>query len=183
MRFSVKTLLVLTAMVAVTLVCMMYPANLLGSAYYFAALATVFIMIVAAIQLRGSRRAFAVSFAVVAGGYLWVSTPSGPSSAALAQLGVPVTQLNNSQLLTTMLMYCCYEAYVDDPSVVVAGVWQSYPPRRVRAESTPVEYVLAPSLTSFLTIGHSVFAVWFGWLAGILGRRLHTKGNDLFQTP
>ena len=182
MRFSIKTLLILTTAIAITLACMMYPVPLVASAYYFAAVAAVFVAIIAAIQLRGSRRAFAVSFVIVAAGYLWLTTPNSTTQLVQAQLGGRIPAIT-SPLLTTTLLYCCYEGYVADAG---QGNWTAYPPyttgRRPRnGNGTAFEAILTPNLLSFLTIGHAMFAIWFGWLAGVLGRRLHTKGNDLLH--
>ena len=183
MRFSIKTLLILTTAIAITLACMMYPVPLVASAYYFAAVAAVFVSIIAAIQLRGSRRAFAVSFAIVAAGYLWLTLPNFSATQVIqAQLAGRMPTVE-SPLLTTTLLHCCYEAYVIDGR---QGNWTAYPPyttggRPRKGIGTALEAMLTPNLYSFLTIGHAMFAVWFGWLAGVLGRRLHTKGNDLLH--
>lgn len=185
MRFSIKTLLALTTLVAVTLVCLMYPAMLLASSCFFAAVAAILIAIVAAVQLPGRRRAFALSFAIVAGGYLWLAMPSSQTRLISAQLGGSGAVSFDTPLLTTTLLYCWYDAAeMDRMSSNSPGrartMQQFISGQRAISGGDAFEVVLEPSLESFLTIGHSAFAILFGYFGGVLGRRLQRKADDLF---
>ena len=178
MRFSVKTLLAVTAVIAATVASTLYPVLLVAGAYFFTALVTILMAIVAAVQLPASRRAFAVGYAVFAGGYLWIATPDTKLQQVLSQVDGPRAATLEAPLLTTGLLYVWYDLIKPGlASESTSGGWPAYPLHGVRGRP-PAEPKLAsatlllPNRFAFLSIGHSAFAMALGCFGGAFGQRL-----------
>ncbi len=81
MTFSLKWLLIFVAWLAIALASVKSPSLVWASVLGLVALATLFTAVIAAIFSRGSIRAFAVGYAIVAGGLLFITTSKGFGSS------------------------------------------------------------------------------------------------------
>jgi hypothetical protein len=172
MRFSLRTVLFLTALVAMTLVGSLYPNRTWAAAFYTGTLLAILFAWVLALASSGVARAYWIGFAVFSSGYFIVATFSD------TQLEVtetsPIPTLYEPRLLTGQLLL-----WADD-------VLTKFRPERanqhaigttyMRAGYSPMTFVAVGPTGQTLIIGHSLLAVLLGVIGGIVGRRTYRKG-------
>jgi hypothetical protein len=172
MRFSLKELLVLFTLVAVTCAGLLYPSRFLAAIFFTAALAVILFSLMAAAARSGRSRAYWLGFAIMGGGYFVVSI-FGDS-----QVNLKASPWNEPKLLTSEFLY-----WLDENLARLR-------PARANAIGAGVAYVDGPSQTAFvargnyghsLTIGHSAFSVVFGLLGASAAQRLYSK-RDASET-
>jgi len=194
MRFSLKTMLVATTAVAVTCYSLLYATPWLGDFYYTAALATIMLGIVAAIQRQGERRAFWLGFSLVAATYVWFSIQPSlsrlPTSSTLS-MQLAGIDLQDPQLVTSKLLQICYEHYClsdKGPGTLNSNAYTRY--RQVAPGQVIPQYVVSPRFqqfdsnrVAFVTIGHASLALVFGWLGGVASRRMYRSRTTQSVSP
>ena len=212
MRFSLKTLLVFTTLLAVTVASLMYPVPLVASGYFFAAVIAVIGAAIVASQRLGTQRAFWASFVITAVAYAAIAIPAGEERGQqimlLAIQNSGVTQLAelSSPMPTTLALYMAYDAlhlHHQYAATTNSGGWVAYPPVALAppvqagsnqppayvapipaavAPQTPQSVLLRPNSQSFMVIGESFWTVLLGLLGGMFGERLH-RGCRTVHAP
>jgi hypothetical protein len=161
MKFSLQKLFVLITAAAVTCFGLVYANPLFADLYYTACVAAISGGVVAAVARQGERRAYWIGFVVVAGAYfgqtVFVSqTSMNQYFGLLKNVRFDTSLYNRPQLITTRALVAFYESMEDAP---VFG--QNY-----NASAYTGRF------TALMVTGHCSFALFFGWVAGCLGRRL-----------
>lgn len=182
MRFSMKWLLALTATFAVTCYGLIFPNPLIGNLFFTICVGLVVTGLICAVFQRGQTQAFWIGFVLVATSYLWLSEGSFGSGANSAiartirmQLGASVTE---PELLTTTLLTFLYDNISSTSTIspfASPNAWQTYPaipaqgPNRTMLTFRGAD----PAFSSFMAVGHAVFAVAIGWIGAAASRRLY----------
>jgi hypothetical protein len=145
-----------------------YPEPWVGDLFYTAGFLLVVFAAIAAIYIRGRRRAFLVGFLILFGGYGYFSLWSWGETRNMlmlsyAQPGVSTRNLAPS-LITTRLLAYAYEGLNPD---FLSG-------RRVstgrKPPATPQE--IFGQYMTFMVIGHTIIGLGLGILGGRVAQRL-----------
>ena len=196
-QFSLRALLGATVFVAVACSTLLYASDTIASVVFTVTAVVLLAAVLAALFRRGTSRAFWVGFAIFGWGYLWLAHWPEPGWAGLPATSRPGWHLQEHEgLATTNLLSFTYHALL--PLVRTppppSGVWAprplysapagSYPPSTaigpggsaaplppvapavpVMPAPTPFSY---PSLSSFMRVGHSLWAWLFAIFGGLL---------------
>jgi len=170
MRFSLKTLLVAFAFVGVTWAALVYPTRLHAALFFSSALLMLLLGLIAVCARGGRARIYWIGFTVLGGGYFLCSMfevhPYARASGERQTWSEP-------RLLTSELLLG-----VDD------WLRNVRPPRNLHVPgSTDLRQ---PSLMYFvgrgspghtLTIGHSVFTLFFGLVGGGIASWIYLRNE------
>lgn len=160
MRYSIKNLLAVTTLVAVTLVCMLYPIPLLAGLFYFAAFLMIVMAVILATQTAGESRSFWTCFAIAAASYLWIATPSPAEREYSSRLsGNEAAAVRAGFSMLPAIAWCmAYEGLAERRGLTPIG-------RLPRGDAWFVA-----EFSSFRTIGESGLSLLLGLFGGQLGR-------------
>jgi hypothetical protein len=168
MQYSTRTLLIVAAVVAVLLACLVYPEPFIGDLFYTAGLLVLGVGIIAAIYARGRQRAFLIGFLVLFGIYSSQSVWFNNSRLLLGIniYGQPGTSARYSQgLITTRLLSYAYEALSPD-------FFSGRPVASRRPSSSMSQQDIYLRYGSFMLIGHTVIGLALGVAGGWLAQRM-----------
>jgi hypothetical protein len=170
MQFSIRTLLLFTTGVAITVASLRFANTIVGDLFYTLGLLTIAFAVLAAIYRRGPQRAFWVGFVVLFAGYfchtVWPSEVRGTWTLMqrMGSLGV-----SKSEISTTRLLNAAFETLPGPAALPYTGTTYNYNPRSPRANQTANQYM------NFMTIGHTSIAFLFGVLGGVVAQRFATR--------
>jgi hypothetical protein len=178
MRFSIKTLLAATALVAASISGLLYANAVWAACFYTGAALVVVIGVTAALVRRGPTQAYWVGFALFGAGYLFLSTTAEGSGRVRRDA---ITIRLEPQLATARFLSWAhqYMPAVDETS-----------PRPQGAASQQVPFGLQPAAANnfgpqrrrhFVQIGHSLFTLLFALVGGSIGRSLYQPANSASQ--
>jgi hypothetical protein len=102
MRFSLRTVLILTALVAVTLVGALYPNRTWAAAFYTGTLLSILAACVVSLVGSGVARAYWTGFAVFSSGYFIVAM-FGDGQSRVTETS-RITAWNEPRLITSQLL-------------------------------------------------------------------------------
>lgn len=109
MNYSLRTLLIVAAVVSVLCACLVYPRPIVGDLFYTFGLLLAAYSVIAVIYFRGLRRAFWVGFLILFGGYfchtVWPSAVHNTWAYFQDTSGMAVV---HSGIITTRLLYSAY---------------------------------------------------------------------------
>jgi hypothetical protein len=161
MNFSLRTLLIITAGVAVICASLVYATPIVGDLFYTLGLLMMAFSTIAAIYRRGSQRAYWIGFVILFATYfchtVWPSEIRG--TWTVMQRGRPFG-FPTQDLITTRLLSFLYQGlHGDMPTSVAFG------PRAASVDPAPAAFV------AFVTVGHTAFALLLGLAGGAMARR------------
>ena len=160
MNFSLRTLLIITAVLSILLASLVYSNPFVGDVYYTLGLLAIGIAVISAIYNRGPNRAYWVGFVILFAGYfcqtVWPSEIRTTWLAFSNDLG-----FRTSGLLSNRLLMMGFD------------VLHGAPPRgRIFNPGTASGGSIAEKYFSFLMVGHTAIAVLLGMTGGEIARRL-----------
>lgn len=147
MRFSIKTLLIMTSLVAAACAAIFYPNVYWTTAFYTASLGMIMLAAVAAAICRGPVRAYWIGFVIFSGIYFW---------AAFTDLQAHYRNEYTFRLITTVML-----DRVDQ--------WLS-----VQRPGRGANFAF-PNLEVTMPIGHAVFAMVAGLIGGAVADWLYRR--------
>jgi hypothetical protein len=180
-RFSLRQLLGLVTFVAIACGGLVRPSPTSASAIFTLTLAVLLVAVLAAVGRKGSQRAFWIGFAIAGWGYLWLAHWPDDERYFTNRSWELQT---NGPLLTTKLLRLAHNALHPPPDGGFGGggffsipVEQTGGPARALGlpfaqfsppRPMPVDY--EANLNAFMRIGHSLWALLFAYLGGLLTR-------------
>jgi hypothetical protein len=172
MRFSLKTVLLLTALVAVTFVGALYPNRTWAAAFYTGTLLAILSASVVALVGSGVARAYWTGFAVFAGGYFIIAMLGDTQLQVTETSRIPAW--NEPRLITSQLLL-----WVDDrltrfrpERAKQHAIGATY----MRAGYSPMTFLAVGPTGQTIIIGHSLLAVLIGLIGGIVARLTYRNG-------
>ena len=162
MRFSLKSMLVAFAYIALSCMGLLYANRTWGACFFTGTLLLILLGIVAAFIRRGSAKAFWIGFAIFSGVYFWVAM-FGEKLEPDAGGGV----WHEPKLVTSTILLLLDDALMDgrlgSRKTTIIGA--------INDGSWRVTYSFGAAAPT-LKVGHSIFTVVFGIVGGLLGTRL-----------
>jgi hypothetical protein len=175
MNYSLRTLLIFTAVFAIVVACLVFPEPLVGDLFYTLGLLMIAIAMLAAIYFRGPIRAYWIGFLLLFAGYyahtVWPSEIRSTWTMVQTMGGLNYPAQGP---ITTRLMSAAYEG--------------------LHGPFTPRQSVMAPrtgggtsgdvgKYVAFMTVGHTVIALLLGLAGGAIAQRFAmgaavAKGGD-----
>ena len=158
MNFSLRTLLIFMAAVAVVSASLVSASPVVGDLFYTVGLLTVPFTAIAALYLRGPQRAQCIGFLIVFGSYffhtLWPTEIRATWLVAqrTGDLDIPT----QSPITTRMLSFLFLGLHGELESDVDYGT---------------TGYDIAMKFIAFLTVGHFAIGIVLGFIGGALARR------------
>ncbi len=188
-RFTLRQLLGLVVYVAIACAGLLHPTANMASAVFTLTATLLFVGVLAAVGRKGSARAFWIGFAVAGWGYLWMAHWADEES--YYQITSPWKLQTSGPLLTTKLLRLAHEALHPAPAGgSTGGGFFSVPAELLDPLSGQVNLPLAQfsvqppapanyeaTLNAFMRIGHSLWALLFAYLGGLLTRYFHETGT------
>jgi hypothetical protein len=181
MNYSLRTLLIFTAVFAIVVACLVFPEPLVGDLFYTLGLLMIAIAVLAAIYFRGPIRAYWIGFVLLFAGYyahtVWPSEirSTWTMVQTMGGLNYPAQGLISSRLISA-----AYEG-LHGPFTAQQG----FRPGRAffPAGGDVGKYV------AFMTVGHTVIALLLGLVGGAIAQRfamgaaVAKRGADETSTP
>jgi hypothetical protein len=176
-RFSIGSLLMLIAIVAVGMAALRYPSPLWASTIYTVAAIAIVAGVSNAILGRGARRAYWIGFALFGGAYFYPTLfySNHLLTETILDLIYPHVSLRSPQLValppatsgpTSNSPLTFYS-----PSSPAASAWDHWTkPDYNAGGALPIEFSVRFSSVSFRKIGHSLAALLAATLGGIFVR-------------
>jgi hypothetical protein len=165
MRYSIKTLLAVCTLVAVSCAGLIVATSAWAAAFFTGALLLVLASIVAAIVRRGPARAWWIGFAILANGYFWL--------AMYVDGHVPyrtdLSQFQEPRLITTHLLLAVDPHFHRYLRLAKTSGVPSAAPTPVYFGGRGRMYVDAGDRAHFVQVGQSLFTLMFGLAGGWLG--------------
>jgi hypothetical protein len=165
MKFSLRTLLILAAVISVLCACLVYPRPIVGDLFYTFGLLLAAYSAIAVIYFRGPRRAFWVGFLILFGGYfchtVWPSAVHNTWAYFQENSGVPFVP---SGMITTRLIYYAYEALNPLSAARVASVAPSG--RLIIPDEVPGQFI------AFMTVAQTTVGMVLGIAGGLVAQRI-----------
>jgi hypothetical protein len=159
MNFSLRTLLIFMALMAVVAASLSYPTSLVGDCYYTLGLTTIAMSMVAAFVLQGSKRAYWMGFVIAFVVYFGSSvSPMGLRNPPAGLGRMMPADSSGRELITTRMVSYLFDVMHPSPGPGSQG-------RAMHVE----EYA------SFLTVGHTAIALLFGVCGGAIARRIYSR--------
>lgn len=159
MNFSLRTLLIFMAAVAVVSASLVSAAPIVGDLFYTIGLLTIPFAAVAALYRRGPARAQCIGFLIVFASYffhtLWPSEIR--ATWAVAQRAGEIDFPTQSPITTRML------------SFLFQGLHGDFPVMRLNYGDS--SYDTAAKFVAFQTVGHFAIGIVLGIIGGALARR------------
>lgn len=169
MQFSLKFMLFAVTFIAVTFCSLTFAHEVVASLYFTLYFIALCVGILLAIYRQNEARARWVGFSVVTGMYaLFLIGTDSKQEQPLRYLSIS----QRSELITTKLLKLAYSeicvvADRNDASNAMSRL-------RIQPGLAALDKVeLERAYQHFYTIGHTFFAVVFGWLGGILATELY----------
>jgi hypothetical protein len=167
MNFSLRTLLIFMAAVAVVSASLVSAAPIIGDLFYTIGILTIPFAAVAAMYQRGPQRARCIGFLIVFTSYffhtLWPSEIR--ATWAVAQRAGEIDFPTQSPITTRILSFLFQGLHGDFP-----GVRMSY------GDSA---YEIAAKFVSFQTVGHITIGTLLAFVGGALARRFASRATPL----
>ena len=155
MRFSIRTLLLFTTAVAVTVASLTYANPIIGDLFYTLGLLTIAFSILAAVYRRGPQRAFWVGYLLLFAGYFCHT--AWPIELRSQWMIMMEFDSPAPGIATARLLSWSFE--------VVHSV-----PRFGSSFSTPNS--MGEQYLAFMTIGHIAIAMLLGIIGGVVASRI-----------
>lgn len=169
MRFSLKTLVLFTSLLAIALGGLSYANPLLADLFYSAAVASMLVGVVAAVARKGVQRAFWTGFSIAAAAYMWLTLyPMEAVKNYLILLNNPQVTISayGMNLVTTRLLAKTYGLFKDTPMSGLGGY-------------SAGDYM--ERFTAFMVIGHCSLAVLLAWGFGAFTQALYQPTISLTE--
>ncbi len=190
-RFSLRSLLLMVALIAAACATLRYPSGWLASVWSLAILLILLFAVLASLLCSGPLRPFWIGFAVFGWGYFWLSLFPSTLFPDVAR-----------QLVTTKALVMAYWAaqpdgfttgqLMDNPLNVntVNTIWTNSgnpsltlsPSGQLFTNITALNIsgMTGPrplSLEEYVRGGHALCALLIGWLGGVFGAMLRRRGE------
>jgi hypothetical protein len=170
MSYSLRTMLIAAAVVAIVLTCLIYPDPIVDELYFTAGFLLFAFGTIAAIYSHGNRRAFLIGFLILFGSYCWYSlwSTTGRTVSGAVQPGMGVgmgTRYLPPGPITTRLLYFAYEGLNPD-------IFSGRQPITGRPSAPRTGEQIYGRFIGFMTIGHTLFGLALGVGGGLIARRL-----------
>jgi hypothetical protein len=184
-RFTLRQLFGLVVYVAIACGGLLHPSATVASAIFTLTLVVLLVAILAAVARRGPRRAFWIGLAIAGWGYLWAA--HWPDEASYYVINTRWELQTTGPLLTTKLLQSAYEGLHGASEAPGSGFF-SVPVEPSEAGAllslplgqfgTSVGPASDPAiLNAFMRIGHSLWAVLFAYLGGLLTRHFYETSS------
>ena len=180
MQYSLKTLLLVFTAVAACLFCLLYASPLIGDVFYSIAIGASAVALLISVQLRGKPQAYWIGFLLISSLYLWFtmagnSFESRASTVRSSGRIVGAISPKRGNLVTEPLLSWAYEEFCLSKGIAGSlpnqGTGNQAPfgqqIQLIRLQQTD------PNFQGFIAVGHSSFALLFGWLGGVFSSRMY----------
>jgi hypothetical protein len=170
MNYSLRTLLILAAVISVLCACLVYPRPIIGDLFYSFGLLMAAYAAIAVIYFRGVRRAFWVGFFILFCGYfchtVWPSAVHNMWDYVQETSGIAFAP---SGMITKRLLYHAYKLL--NPLSAIGSPVVNGP------GGTASRMVLGPGevpgqFIAFMTVAQTSIAILLGIAGGLVARRI-----------